>query len=175
MAALPQTLILSPLFCFSKKRLFEEVAQCASTTLKTPVKVLIDSLNRRESQGSTVFFEGAALPHALIEHAPQGLGVLSILDQSITFNSIDSDEVRIDIAYTLFIAAHEDYDQVQDSLRRITAVLSNQDLLNSLRLARNERTKIAKILGEVEALLAENQDLSSAMENEEDTPFGVEN
>ena len=45
MKTLPDTLILSPLFCFSKKKLFEEIAESASVLLDVSCESLINALN----------------------------------------------------------------------------------------------------------------------------------
>lgn len=155
-AVLPKTLILSPLFCYSKKRLFEEISENAAVMLKTSPEILKKGLNTREQYGTTVFFNGIALPHAVIPNIAQTLAVISILDTPVLFNSIDSDPLPVDIAYTLFISPDEDYEQIAKLLRNISDVLSNQDLLNSLRLARNERGKINSILKHVDALLEQD-------------------
>ncbi len=154
---LPKTLILSPLFCYSKKRLFEEITENAAVMLKISADVLQKALISREQYGTTVFFNGIAIPHALIPGIAQPLAVLSILDTSVLFNSIDSDPLPVDITYSLFISPDEDYDKITIFLQHLTEVLSNQDLLNSLRLARNERGKIYTILKQIDAVLENNK------------------
>ncbi len=153
MKILPKTLILSPLFCFSKKRLFEEIAAAASGELELPQKVLVSILNEREDQGSTVFFDLAALPHALLPEEKPTLGVLSILDKAVPFNSFDADLRLVDITYTLFINPSDDYDEAQQLLLSLSSVLANLDLLNALRQSRNETAKINLILEKLDALL----------------------
>ncbi|MCR5536478.1 MAG: PTS sugar transporter subunit IIA [Succinivibrio sp.] len=161
MKVLPDTMILSPLFCYSRKRLFEEICEQASTELKVEPQILIDALNTRETEGSTVFFTGIAIPHALIKKIGKSKGILSILDKPIPFNSIDSDPQYIDIAYTLFVSPEEDYEEIERLLRDVTATLANQDLLNSLRLSRNEPTKIHLIIEKIDQLLDENRKSST--------------
>ena len=101
MIVLPKTQILSPLFCFSKKRLFEEIAECAAFITKKTSKEIIVALNEREKLGTTVFFQGVAIPHAVIQSSTPTFAVLSILDKPITFNSIDADEQLVDIAFKI--------------------------------------------------------------------------
>ncbi|MDD7021393.1 MAG: PTS sugar transporter subunit IIA [Aeromonadales bacterium] len=153
MKILSESLVLSPLFCFSRKRLFEEIADCASAVLKADSSTLIRALNAREEYGTTVFYSGIALPHAAVPGISRTLGIMSILDAPVSFSSIDADPQSIDIAYTLFVGEDEDCDAVSQLLQNITGVFSNQDLLNSLRLARNEDWKIRKLLGQAEAML----------------------
>lgn len=154
MKVLPRSLILSPLFCFSRKRLFEEIADCASAELNTDSFVFIRALNAREEYGTTVFYNGIAIPHAAVSGINETIGILSILDAPVSFSSIDADPQSIDIAYTLFVNKDEDCDKVSELLQNITEVFSNQDLLNSLRLARNEDWKISKLLNQVDLMLA---------------------
>jgi mannitol/fructose-specific phosphotransferase system IIA component (Ntr-type) len=150
---LSDSLVLSPLFCFSRKRLFEEVADCASAVLKTDSGTLIRALNDREEYGTTAFYSGIALPHAAVAGNDRTLGILSILDAPVAFSSIDADPQSIDIAYTLFVGEDEDCDSISQLLQNMTDVFSNQDLLNSLRLARNEDWKIRKLLEQADAML----------------------
>ena len=157
MKILPQTVILSPLFCYSRKRLFEEIAECASVKLNLEPKKIISLLNEREKSGSTVFSQGIAIPHAVIEDIPETLSVLSILDKPIAFNSIDADPQYIDIAWTVFISSKEQYDDMENLLTIMTNELSNQDLLNSLRLARNENTKIQLIIEKLDLLIQQRK------------------
>ena len=157
MKVLPDTLVLSPLFCYSRKRLFEEISEQASSTLRVDPQILIDALNKREEDGSTVFFSGVAMPHAVIKKISKSQAVLSILDKPIPFNSIDSDSQYIDIAFSLFVAADERFEDIERLLLDVTATLSNQDLLNSLRLCRNEPKKIRLIIEKIDQLLYDNR------------------
>ncbi len=150
---LPETLILSSLFCYSKKRLFEEIAENVAVILHVAPDLIIKGLNTREQYGATVFFNGIALPHAMIPGINKTLAVLSILDSPVPFNSIDSDPLYVDIAYTLFISPDDKYEEITKLLKQLTEVFSNQDLLNSLRLARNERNKISTLLKQIDASL----------------------
>ncbi|MBO6258300.1 MAG: PTS sugar transporter subunit IIA [Succinivibrio sp.] len=153
MKILPQTVILSPLFCYSRKRLFEEIAECASNRINLEAQKIISLLNDREKAGSTVFAKGIAIPHAVVENIPKTISVLSILDKPIAFNSIDADPQYVDIAWTVFISSKEQYDDMENLLTIMTNELSNQDLLNSLRLSRNENTKIQLIIEKLDLLI----------------------
>lgn len=157
MKILPQTVILSPLFCYSRKRLFEEIAECASILINLEPNKIISLLNERETAGSTVFSQGIAIPHAVIEDIPQTVSVLSILDKPIAFNSIDADPQYVDIAWTVFISSKETYDDIENLLTIMTNELSNQDLLNSLRLARNETPKVQLIIEKLDLLIQQRK------------------
>lgn len=150
---IPKLLILSPLFCFSKKRLFEEVGDCAGYVLHKSSYEIVSALNARETYGTTVFYPGIAIPHAVIDSDHETFAILAILDKPITFNSIDADEQLIDIALCLFISNKDDKEKVESLLKNLTIVLSNNDLLNALRLSRNETSKIETILNQIDFML----------------------
>ena len=157
MIVLPEVQILSPLFCFSKKRLFEEIAKYSSYILEKEPKDIIRALNEREQLGTTVFFDGIAMPHAVIDSKVPTFSILSILDKPITFNSIDADEQLIDIAFSIFINKKDDIQKVESLLKNLTIVLSNVDLLNSLRLAKTEKPKLNIILNQIDCLLEQSK------------------
>ena len=168
MKTLPDTLILSPLFCFSKKKLFEEIAESASVLLDVSCESLINALNDREACGTTYFCSGAAMPHALVPGASRTLGVLAILDTPVGCNSIDADPQKIDVACTFFISDRDDCEKITKLLEQVAAAFSNQDLLNSLRIARNEEWKIRKVLEQADLLLSgQDQDTDSASHEEQ--------
>ena len=158
---IPKSIILSPLFCFSKKRLFEEVADCAGYVLDKPAKEIVAALNKRESYGTTVFFPGIAIPHAVIDSKHETFAILSILDKPITFNSIDADEQLIDIALCLFISKNDDEAKVESLLKDLTIVLADNELLNALRLAKNETSKLATLLNKIDYILDKPKEINS--------------
>lgn len=153
MIILPDTKILSPLFCYSKKSLFEEIADCAAFIAEKRAVDIIRSLNKREEWGTTVFFQGVAIPHAVIDGIEENFAVLSILDKPVPFNSVDADEQLVDISYTLFISDKSDYDTTEGLLKDLTTILSDNDLLNALRMAKNEKHKLEVILGQIDLML----------------------
>ena len=51
----------------------------------TELDAIIVALNEREKLGTTVFFQGVAIPHAVIQSSTPTFAVLSILDKPITF------------------------------------------------------------------------------------------
>lgn len=157
MIILPETKILAPLFCFSKKRLFEEIAQCAASIIDTDSDDIVEALNKRETLGSTVFYPGISIPHTVFEGKTPSFAILCILNKPITFNSIDADEQLIDIAFSMFFNKKDNVEKSEALLQNITKVLSNNDLLNSLRLAKNEIKKIEIILNQIDILLDSSQ------------------
>lgn len=154
---LPPTLILSPIICFSKKRLFEEIAECASYITEIPTEQVITALNDREKMGSTVCAKSIAIPHAIILSAPKDFetfGILCMLSEPIAFNTVDTDPLTIDMAYAFFISHDDSYEDVQNMLYEVSNILSQEALSNSLRLSRYDDDKITAILNKVDSLLS---------------------
>ena len=152
-SVLPPTLILAPLSCFSKKRLFEEIAECASAILDISTQEIIDALNQREMAGSTYIANGVAIPHALIR-GQKSCAILSLLNEPITFNSIDSDKVIVDIAYSFYFSKNSDLEKNEEMLNHLSQILCDSEFITSLRLSHHDDTKIARILGKADELLS---------------------
>lgn len=153
---LPPTLVISPITCFSKKRLFEEIAECAGFILDLPTEDVISALNSREKLGSTVCGKSVAIPHTIITSAPKDFktfGILCLLTDAVAFNTVDTDAQTIDIAYAVFISPDDNYDTTQTLLYEISNILKNDTLTNSLRLSHHDNDKITAILNKVDNLL----------------------
>ena len=105
---LPDTLILSPLSCFSKKRLFEDVADQAAFIIKTHAIDINMLLNDREKCGSTALDNGVAIPHIQMNKIEKTFGILSILQNKVFFNDVDTDLEDADIVYTFFFSQQDD-------------------------------------------------------------------
>ena len=113
-----------------------------------------------------MFYPGVAIPHAVIDSQSDTFAILSILNKPITFNSIDADEQLVDIALSLFISPKDDLDNIEHLLKSLTIVLSNNDLLNSLRLAKNENKKLETIINQIDELI-ENKRLEGLVDSQE--------
>ena len=74
---LPNTYILSPLICFSRKRLFEEMSDLAAAITGVEAHVLLTALNEREAMGSTACAKGICIPHGVIPELKQSVAVLA--------------------------------------------------------------------------------------------------
>lgn len=149
---LPPTLILAPLSCYSKKRLFEELGECAGSILEIPSLTIINALNERESLGSTYADNRTALPHANL-NCDRECAILALLNKPVLFNNIDSEELTVDIAYSFYFGRNSDYDKSLKMLSSLSAVLQDQMIINSLRLSRHSRPKIARILAKIDLIL----------------------
>ena len=64
--------------------------------------------------------------------------------------------------------SRDDCEKITKLLEQVAAAFSNQDLLNSLRIARNEEWKIRKVLEQADLLLSgQDQDTDSASHEEQ--------
>ena len=73
----------------SKKRLFHEIAELAAATYGVDAAKALDSLQERESLGTTGVGQGVALPHAQL-HGLEGVaGVFLRLEKPLDFDAVD--------------------------------------------------------------------------------------
>ncbi len=152
---LPKTIILAPLSCFSKKRLFEELGESAGCCLGIDGREISRALAQREALGTTYVGNGTAVPHAVFEGSKEA-AVLALLNKPVAFNGIDSEEILVDTVFAFCFALKpeskltEDKEMFGDHLVRL---LSQRELTASLRLSRHDSSKIAGILKKVDAML----------------------
>ena len=154
---LPDTLILSPLSCFSKKRLFEDVADQAAFIIKTHAIDINMLLNDREKCGSTALDNGVAIPHIQMNKIEKTFGILSILQNKVFFNDVDTDLEDADIIYTFFFSQQDDPKDAEIFLKNICEIFENEDLCVSLRRAKNEPDTISTLLKKIDLQLGELQ------------------
>ncbi len=151
---LPTTYILSPLTCFSKKRMFEEICAVAAEVSGLEKEDLLLALNRREASGSTVCSKGVGLPHAMIHGLEKSIAVMCILQDEVTYNNVDTDYHGVDMAMAFFISPEEKYEDVEQMLRLVSSNLHNTELANSFRRIRQDNNKILMLLQKLDALMA---------------------
>lgn len=84
----------------SKKRLFQELGDIASSSLGLSSEEIVDALLDRENLGPTGVGKGVALPHARISGLTSVTGMFLKLDQPMDFNSVDRQPV--DLIFALF-------------------------------------------------------------------------
>ena len=154
---LPDTLILSPLSCFSKKRLFEDVADQAAFIIKTHAIDINMLLNDREKCGSTALDNGVAIPHIQMNKIEKTFGILSILQNKVFFNDVDTDLEDADIVYTFFFSQQDDPKDAEIFLKNICEIFENEDLCVSLRREKNEPDTISTLLKKIDLQLGELQ------------------
>lgn len=150
---LPNTYIISPLTCFSKKRLFEEISALVSAITRIDEQSIFLALNEREAYGSTVCAKGIGLPHTILNNLDRSLAVLAILQSEIPYNTVDTDHTGVDMSLALFISPKDKYEDIEQMLSLISKELNNPDLANSFRRAWQDNSKLMKILQKLDSLL----------------------
>lgn len=161
---LPKTLIISPLLCFSKKRIFEEIAECVSYMFNTSTQDIINALGHREMYGSTVVCDGFAMPHAYVPIKKDPIAILAILSKPVSFNTIDTDPQFVDVVFSFFFTKEDDLAQKEMMLESLTTLMSNQELLTALRKNKYDEIKIGLMLNRIDGIL--NQQLANRLEHD---------
>lgn len=158
---LPETIILSPLNCFSKKRLFEEIAQCASSLLggregnkiTNPSHTILRSLQGREMMGSTVVCDRFAIPHCAPPGNNHTLAVLALLAQPVPYNTVDTEHQLIDIVYSFFFSVSDEVEHGERMLELLAEIMSGTSVRGALQRVRHDHAKLALNLRRIDALL----------------------
>lgn len=84
----------------SKKRLFQDLAEIASTVYGLNPAQTVDALQERESLGPTGVGHGVALPHARLHGLERVVGVFLRLEKPLEFDAVDRQPV--DLVFGLF-------------------------------------------------------------------------
>lgn len=167
---LPPTIILAPLVCFSKKRLFEELGESAGAVLERSTYDIIKALNEREWAGSTVIADGVAIPHAKVDGTLPALAILCMMDKKIPFNTIDSDPVVVDIAFSFYFSPDANIEELQLMLAHLAEIFDSSDLRASLRRSHHDESKLIQILHKIDYLLLRKLKLEEDLTTAEETP-----
>lgn len=150
---LPPTYILSPLNCYSKKRLFEEICLVVAPLCEQTPKELLYALNEREACGSTICANEVGMPHAKIANLESSIAVLAIMPKSISYHTIDTDYEGVDIAMAFFFSPKDSSDKYEELLQLLYELFENNDLVNSLRRSWQDQNKLHKILHKIDDLI----------------------
>lgn len=165
---LPPTIILAPLVCYSKKRLFEELGEGAGAVLERSTYDIIHALNIREWAGSTVVADGVAIPHAKVAGKLPALSILCLMDKKIPFNTIDSDPLDVDIAFSFYFSPEANIEDLQLMLAHLAEIFDSSDLRASLRRSHHDESKVLQILHKIDHLLVKK--LKIELDDDEDKP-----
>ncbi len=79
----------------SKKRLFQELAELASTSHGLPQNTVFEALQERENLGPTGVGQGVALPHARLDTLDKVVAVFIRLDKPVDFDAADRQPVDL--------------------------------------------------------------------------------
>ncbi|WP_321365548.1 PTS sugar transporter subunit IIA [uncultured Celeribacter sp.] len=128
----------------SKKRLFQDLGEIATSVYGLTLNDTVDALQERESLGPTGVGHGVALPHARIEGLDRVVGTFLRLESPMDFDAVDRQPV--DLIFALFAPAESGVDHLK-ALALVSRTMRNGDICAKLR-ANNEPATLHAILTE---------------------------
>lgn len=134
----------------SKKRLFQELGELASSAYGLNAATAIDGLQERESLGPTGVGHGIALPHARLEDLSKIIGVFIRLEKPLDYDSVDRQPV--DLVFGLFAPKDSGVDHLK-ALALVSRTMRDANVVSKLR-ANNDPSKLYAILTESRAIQA---------------------
>ena len=105
---------------------------------------------RREELGSTGIGKGVAVPHAKVTGITGTVGALGRSRDGVSFNSLDGQPVQL---IFLLISSPEEVEMHLRVLRKVTALIKDDDFCNFLKRA-GDRDELADLLREAEDRVA---------------------
>lgn len=114
----------------SKKRLFQDLGDMASSAFGLSLDDAVDALQERESLGPTGVGHGVALPHARIEGLDKVGGVFVRLETPMDFDAVDRQPV--DLVFALFAPADCGVEHLK-ALALVSRTMRNSDICAKLR------------------------------------------
>jgi len=118
----------------NKRKLLQELAAKAASSLGLGVDQVAPDLLKREELGSTGVGGGVAIPHARLKDLPRPYGLFARLNQPIEFDAIDGQPV--DLVFVLLLPAAEENGQL-GALALVARTLRPREIRDRLRGAKN--------------------------------------
>ena len=134
----------------SKKRLMQELGFIVEAAYGVPHSRAVEALLERKSLGPTGVGNGVALPHARIDGLDQVVGVLTLLEKPIDFDSVDRQPV--DLAFALFAPEDAGVEHLK-ALALVSRTLRDTSLCAKLR-ANTDPMTLYTIVTEAQAAQA---------------------
>ncbi len=134
----------------SKKRLFLDLADIASSVFGIDREDAVDALLERESLGPTGVGKGVALPHARLEGLEEVSGVFLRLEKPLDFNAVDRQPV--DLVFALFAPRNAGVDHLK-ALALVSRTMRDPSICTKLR-ANSDPAALHAILTESQAVKA---------------------
>ena len=136
--------VLADMDVSSKKRLFEEVAQCFRASYQIDAQEVFESLFSRERLGSTALGYGIAIPHGRIKHLDDTACAFVRLKTPIAFDAPDDHPVDLVFVLLAPAAATDLHLQI---LGELAAMFSDEDMRARLRTA-EDATALHRLISE---------------------------
>lgn len=134
----------------SKKRLFQELGELASSAYGLNAATAIDGLQERESLGPTGVGHGIALPHARLEDLSKIVGVFIRLEKPLDYDSVDRQPV--DLVFGLFAPKDSGVEHLK-ALALVSRTMRDAGVVAKLR-ANSDAGKLHAILTEARTIQA---------------------
>lgn len=134
----------------SKKRLFQELGELASSAYGLNAATAIDGLQERESLGPTGVGHGIALPHARLEDLSRIIGVFIRLEKPLDYDSVDRQPV--DLVFGLFAPKDSGVEHLK-ALALVSRTMRDANVVSKLR-ANTDAGKLHAILTEARTIQA---------------------
>lgn len=120
----------------SKKKVLEHVAGTISNEFnELPEDKLFDTLIAREKLGSTGIGQGIAIPHSRMAECTKVIGALFVLEQEVSFDSIDN--LPVNLLFVLIVPKEATSEHLE-LLSQIAERFNNQEFCSKLREAEND-------------------------------------
>lgn len=134
----------------SKKRLFQDLGELASSAYGLDAHEVTEALRAREALGATGVGRGVALPHARLKTTSEVVAVFILLEKPIDFNSVDKEPV--DIAFALFAPENAGVEHLK-ALALVSRTLREPSICAKLR-ANHDASTLHSILNEAQPVKA---------------------
>lgn len=134
---IPDGAIIPALKVSSKKQLLQEVAARAAHLTGCAAEAIFETLNARESLGSTGAGNGIAIPHGKLPNLDRVVGLFARLERPVDFDSIDGEPV--DLVFALLAPEGAGADHLK-ALSRVARMTRDPANMQKLRSARDEAT-----------------------------------
>ena len=131
----------------SKKRLFQELGEVASTAYGLTAATAIDGLQERESLGPTGVGNGIALPHARLVGLEKITGIFLRLEKPLDYESVD--RLPVDLVFCLLAPKDSGVEHLK-ALALVSRTMRDAGICAKLR-ANSDPAKLYAILTEAKA------------------------
>jgi len=130
--------------CSSKKRLFHELGELASSCYGVDAGTVVDALIDREALGPTGVGHGVALPHARLDGLDRVVGLFMMVEKPLDFEAVDRQPV--DLVFALLAPTDAGVDHLK-ALALVSRTLRDKSVCTKLR-ANADATTLHMILTE---------------------------
>ncbi|WP_375253711.1 PTS sugar transporter subunit IIA [Yoonia sp.] len=133
--------------CTSKKRLFHDLGELASSAYGLDATSVVDALIERENLGPTGVGQGIALPHARLPELDHVVGLFLRLEKPLNFEAVDRQPV--DLVFALLAPEKAGADHLK-ALALVSRTLRHDGICSKLR-ANTDAGTLHTILTEIHA------------------------